>query len=376
MAPPPPPTPSPAQPKTRKKDHVRLNNPFPRAVPSSSLRHRDAAPPLSFSPSSKLAHGAHDFPVGPHFLLRWDPSLGGAVSLAPRRGGGGATMWETVPGVAFVSAASVDTEADECRGSFALRDGRARLVPDRQRVDRIRAVYRRDADADADADADLLRVAGAAFQASEHEQARFPVVVITGVVSARKPTPSPSCLCGRRRAAAAAGRPVLSARYWILLEEKSDTQVAFRVNLGDYQWSCDHDRHATHPSPSPSPSPSTSPRTHRAGSILRLRLSTRVQRSSGGSKKKKKLAFAAAGVPADREELAPLVPAAAAKEELEFNRVWMTLASSREERFYGFGEQFSRVEFKGKRVPVLVQEQGIGRGDQPITFAANLVSYR
>ncbi|BAD81144.1 alpha-glucosidase -like [Oryza sativa Japonica Group] len=374
MAPPPPPTPSPAQPKTRKKDHVRLNNPFPRAVPSSSLRHRDAAPPLSFSPSSKLAHGAHDFPVGPHFLLRWDPSLGGAVSLAPRRGGGGATMWETVPGVAFVSAASVDTEADECRGSFALRDGRARLVPDRQRVDRIRAVYRRDADADADAD--LLRVAGAAFQASEHEQARFPVVVITGVVSARKPTPSPSCLCGRRRAAAAAGRPVLSARYWILLEEKSDTQVAFRVNLGDYQWSCDHDRHATHPSPLPSPSPSTSPRTHRAGSILRLRLSTRVQRSSGGSKKKKKLAFAAAGVPADREELAPLVPAAAAKEELEFNRVWMTLASSREERFYGFGEQFSRVEFKGKRVPVLVQEQGIGRGDQPITFAANLVSYR
>lgn len=264
----------------------------------------------------------------------------------------------------------MDTEADECRGSFALRDGRARLVPDRQRVDRIRAVYRRDADAD------LLRVAGAAFQASEHEQARFPVVVITGVVSARKPTPSPSCLCGRRRAAAAAGRPVLSARYWILLEEKSDTQVAFRVNLGDYQWSCDHDPHATHPSPLPSPSPSTSPRTHRAGSILRLRLSTRVQRSSGGSKKKKKLAFAAAGVPADREELAPLVPAAAAKEELEFNRVWMTLASSREERFYGFGEQFSRVEFKGKRVPVLVQEQGIGRGDQPITFAANLVSYR
>jgi hypothetical protein len=56
--------------------------------------------------------------------------------------------------------------------------------------------------------------------------------------------------------------------------------------------------------------------------------------------------------------------------------VFLTFASSRDERFYGFGEQFSRMEFKGRRVPVLVQEQGIGRGDQPITFAANLVSYR
>uniref|UniRef100_A0A0E0JGU8 Glycoside hydrolase family 31 N-terminal domain-containing protein n=1 Tax=Oryza punctata TaxID=4537 RepID=A0A0E0JGU8_ORYPU len=360
MVPPPPP---PAKPKTTKKDHVRLNNPFPRAVPSSSLRHRAAAPPLSFAPTSKLAHGAHDFPVGLHFRLRWDPYLGGAVSLAPRHGGGGgATMWETVPGVAFVSAASVETEADECRGSFALRDGRARLVPDRQRVDRIRALYR----CDADADADLLR--GAAFQHSE--QTRFPVVVITGLVSAKKPTPSPPCLCGRRRATAAAGRPVLSTRYWILLEEKSDTQVAFRVKLGDYQWSCDH--HDTHPSPSPSPS-HLSPRAHLAGSILRLRLSSRVQRSSRNKKHK----LSAAGVPV-REDVAPLVPAAAAAEEEEevFNRVFVTFASSRDERFYGFGEQFSRVEFKGKRVPVLVQEQGIGRGDQPITFAANLVSYR
>jgi hypothetical protein len=60
----------------------------------------------------------------------------------------------------------------------------------------------------------------------------------------------------------------------------------------------------------------------------------------------------------------------------EFNRVYATFSSDREERFYGFGEQFSCMEFKGKKVPILVQEQGIGRGDQPITFAANLVSHR
>ncbi|KAA8517967.1 hypothetical protein F0562_015441 [Nyssa sinensis] len=59
-----------------------------------------------------------------------------------------------------------------------------------------------------------------------------------------------------------------------------------------------------------------------------------------------------------------------------FNRVCLTYSSERNERFYGFGEQFSHMDFKGKRVPIFVQEQGIGRGDQPITCAANLVSYR
>lgn len=58
------------------------------------------------------------------------------------------------------------------------------------------------------------------------------------------------------------------------------------------------------------------------------------------------------------------------------NRVCFTYASEGNERFFGFGEQFSCIDFKGKRVPIFVQEQGIGRGDQPATFAANLVSYR
>ncbi|KAL9232641.1 hypothetical protein vseg_007726 [Gypsophila vaccaria] len=63
-------------------------------------------------------------------------------------------------------------------------------------------------------------------------------------------------------------------------------------------------------------------------------------------------------------------------EGVEFNRVCMTYQSEENERFYGFGEQFSYMDFKGKRVPILVQEQGIGRGDQPISLAINLVSYR
>lgn len=366
-------------PKTAKKHHARLNNPFPRAVPTAAIHDGDAAPRLSFATtsSSKLTH-AHDFPVGTRFRLRWDPSRGGEVSLSrvpSSPGDDGAArraMWETVPGVAFLSAASAATEADECRGSFALRDGRARLVPDRQHVDKIGAFYR----CDADADADLLR--GAAFRPSD--ATRFPVLVMTGLVSAKKAGASPSCSCcglraaGRRArsaAAAAAGRPVLSARYWILLEEKSDTQVAFSVKIGDYQWTCAHADPAKS-SPAAATTTTTTPRLHRPS--LRLRLSARVQR---GTSKKTRLAPAPSR---DREEVSALLPAAPETAEErrpeEFNRVFLTYASSRDERFFGFGEQFSRVEFKGKRVPVLVQEQGIGRGDQPITFAANLVSYR
>jgi hypothetical protein len=58
------------------------------------------------------------------------------------------------------------------------------------------------------------------------------------------------------------------------------------------------------------------------------------------------------------------------------NRVLLTYASHAGERFFGFGEQFSCFDLKGRRVPIMVQEQGLGRGDQPITAAANLVAYR
>jgi hypothetical protein len=179
---------------TAKKHNSLLNNPFPRAVPSAAIGNGDAASRLSFSPSSKLAAHAHDFPVGTRFRLRWDPSRGGAASLSrvPSPGDRQRMMWETVPGLAFLSAASAATEADECRGSFALRDGRARLVPDCQHVEKIKAFYR------CDAKADLLR--GAAFRPCD--ATRFLVLVITGVVSAKKAyASSRSCCCGLRTGA-------------------------------------------------------------------------------------------------------------------------------------------------------------------------------
>lgn len=56
------------------------------------------------------------------------------------------------------------------------------------------------------------------------------------------------------------------------------------------------------------------------------------------------------------------------------NRLFLTYASDPEERFAGFGMQFSYAEFKGRRVPIFAGEQGVGRGRQPLTFGADLTN--
>ncbi|HEX2728757.1 MAG TPA: TIM-barrel domain-containing protein, partial [Rubrobacteraceae bacterium] len=58
-------------------------------------------------------------------------------------------------------------------------------------------------------------------------------------------------------------------------------------------------------------------------------------------------------------------------EEPSYDRVFLTYASSLGERFFGFGVQYTYLDMKGRRVPIFVQEQGIGRGAQPITLGAN-----
>lgn len=54
------------------------------------------------------------------------------------------------------------------------------------------------------------------------------------------------------------------------------------------------------------------------------------------------------------------------------NRLCLTYASGPRERFFGFGEQFTHLDMKGRRVPVLIGEQGVGRGAQPVTLLMNL----
>jgi alpha-glucosidase (family GH31 glycosyl hydrolase) len=60
-----------------------------------------------------------------------------------------------------------------------------------------------------------------------------------------------------------------------------------------------------------------------------------------------------------------------AEVEEPYNRVYLTHASSPEERFFGFGTQFTHFDKKGHLVPILIREQGIGRGEQPVTWAVD-----
>lgn len=54
-----------------------------------------------------------------------------------------------------------------------------------------------------------------------------------------------------------------------------------------------------------------------------------------------------------------------------YDRVYLTYATRAEERFFGFGTQYTYFDLKGHEVPIFVQEQGIGRGLQPLTWGAD-----
>ena len=53
------------------------------------------------------------------------------------------------------------------------------------------------------------------------------------------------------------------------------------------------------------------------------------------------------------------------------NRLWLHLAAGRGEHVFGCGEQFSRTDLRGSRLPLWVEEQGVGRGKGLITPLAN-----
>ncbi|MDX1696554.1 MAG: glycoside hydrolase family 31 protein, partial [Ketobacteraceae bacterium] len=52
----------------------------------------------------------------------------------------------------------------------------------------------------------------------------------------------------------------------------------------------------------------------------------------------------------------------------------LVYGSSEQERFHGFGEQFSILNMKGQRLPILSEEGGVGRGHPVISFPVNLAS--
>ena len=55
-----------------------------------------------------------------------------------------------------------------------------------------------------------------------------------------------------------------------------------------------------------------------------------------------------------------------------YNRIYLNYASEKDESFYGFGEQFTYFNQKGKKLPIFIMEQGIGRGSQPFTLLVDI----
>lgn len=283
--------------KIHKKHHKHLNNPFPSTPKTLPF----VEGTLLFNSETIPHHLTHS--IGNDFQLGWSSNNGGYLSIS-HNSNSDQPIWSTVPGQAFVSAASVDTQVEESRGSFAFNDTRVRLVSDRQTIQEIRMVSSSD-------DCDCFDLEGV----------QFPAVVVTGSVFNKKKRVQ-SCF----------------ARYWILFDEKTSNQVGFKLML-------------------------ETPAFERRP--VRGLDNWCWSRSIGGSSDDD-----------DDDEVVERRRLNEVSKCLELNRLCLSYSSEENERFYGFGEQFSHMDFKGKRVPIFVQEQGIGRGDQPITFAANLVSYR
>lgn len=76
--------------------------------------------------------------------------------------------------------------------------------------------------------------------------------------------------------------------------------------------------------------------------------------------------------PLDAERLSFAVTVAGAPAG-EHSRIFVRYASRPEEHFYGFGMQFSELDLKGRMLPILTQEQGVGRGLSPLSTAVELL---
>nr|GMC79330.1 putative alpha-xylosidase 2 [Ipomoea batatas] len=325
--------------KISKKHHKHLNNPFP--SPPKSIPFIQGA--LSLNLQALPSHQIYS--IGHDFQLNWSAKNGGFLSIShksqpPRH------AWSTIPGEAFISAAAVETEVVESRGSFVIKDKDVHLICNHQTIDDIRVINESDLPSEAK-DHDFPSL-------SDKRNGHFPLLLIRGkVLSVRKRKKKIQSYHVNENTRLSEKEASTSASYWLLFYQKNSNQVSFQVRLGK---------------PKVAVSQRRSSRTYRSFSQkfglinrCRVRWSRLLPRKKGivtvSSAEEEKVTMRTAG-------------------SQYFNRIFLTYSSEKNERFYGFGEQFSQLDFKGKRVPIFVQEQGIGRGDQPITFAANLVSYR
>ncbi|KAL7598928.1 hypothetical protein Lser_V15G26063 [Lactuca serriola] len=315
--------------KITKKHNRHLNNPFPSKPKSLPFKHGTL-----FLNSQTTLPPHQIFPIGNDFELIWRSENGGCVSIShksnPTR-----SIWSTVPGRSFISTAMAETEVEESRGSFIIKDKNVQFICNHQTIEDIKV---------------LKSQTEFEFESGFLEfQSESPVLLITGRVFGMKKNKKPLLQKWE-----SIEKDVCSyVNYFILFDQKNSNQIGFQVKLGKPNFV----------------NVKLSPKIYR-GHFRKLTRPRRIRIRLCGRRRHQVVTDSS-----NEEENVAMKE----KNGLGFgffNRICVTYSSERNERFFGFGEQFSHMDFKGRKVPIFVQEQGIGRGDQPITFAANLVSYR
>lgn len=341
--------------KISKKHNKRFNNPFP-STPPTTIPYIQGS---LFINSKTLSSSDHQiFSIGNDFNLFWSNKNGGHLSIShlsqPTR-----PIWSTIPGHAFVSAALVDTEIEESRGSFLVKDKDVHLICKHQTIEDIRLINQFDHHleyqvTDYEAPTQTQTPDTTLAHTLNTEEIKAPTLLITGRLfnSKKKKRFQKDEIQGNVKFEAKGS--LVYARYWVLFHQKNNHEVGFEVKVEKPNLVSSNNQ------------VSLTPPASGIYQGFKRRLSIRRKKLGWCWYLSRPKGFVLVSSVEDVEIPKPK----------EFNRVWLTYESDENERFYGFGEQFSHMDFKGKRVPILVQEQGIGRGDQPITLAANLVSYR
>lgn len=307
--------------KIIKKHTKHLNNPFPSKPKSLPFKHGTL-----FLNSQTTLPPHQTFPIGNDFELIWKSKNGGCVSIS-QKSNPTRSIWSTVPGKSFISTAMAETEVEESRGSFIIKDKNIQFICNHQTIEDIKV---------------LKSQTEFEFQSGFLEfQSEFPVLLITGRVFGMKKNKKPlnqrfeeKDMCNY-------------VNYFMLFDQKNSNQIGFQVKFGKPNIV------------------KLSPRIYR-GFFRKSTRTRRIRVRLFGRRRQ-----VVTDLSSEEENVAMKDGGCGF-----FNRICVTYSSEKNERFFGFGEQFSHMDFKGRKVPIFVQEQGIGRGDQPITFAANLVSYR
>eukprot|EP01018_Ginkgo_biloba_P036644 Gb_08338 [translate_table: standard] len=397
--------------RVHRRDKRRINNPFPGRPKGLGFINGG----LFYNPNVLLPQC---FPVGAGFELKWEPENGGILSVI-HRSEPTRILWSTVRGVGFISAALSNHLIEESRGSIAIHDNTV-TVCRHQTVEDISVIYASKDQQISDGlgeESDnercaLLREAqfrtctyNSLLEGTQLDKAKGPIVILTGCLYStsklaqeqlehffeqRNHSKGPfyssnsgeeeGCCPGLFKSRSVA------VRYTVSFVEKLDHQLGFRVNLSDPTFQPFENSSSSHTESLVGLKRTlgdAEPMRHCVGIRRRIRspieppIQNGILLRRGASSLLKNF----------RRQLHRLQRSASIdtqKRLIEkklnqrptFNRIAITFSSQKDEKFYGFGEQFSYMDMKGKRVPILVQEQGLGRGDQPITAAANLVAYR